>query len=149
MGFETLNLADVKLDKPAAVPVGKYVFTIQPGAAYRFNEKKGGQQELNVRFDISGGEQNGRVCFFAYPDPSSLNKEGKPNSWSAQALKKLELSIGVDIQQGEDTAAYLNRVAGSRVTAEIKPGRSYKDKTTGEDKVGDPQFSPFTIAPAA
>lgn len=149
MGFETLNLADVKLDKPAPVPVGKYVFTVQPGAAYRFNEKKGNIQELNVRFDVTGGDQNGRVVWFAYPDPASTNKEGKLATWSAQALKKLEIALGVDIQQGEDTAAYLNRVAGSRITAEIKAGRPFKDKTTNEDRVGDPQFSPFTVGPAA
>lgn len=149
MGFETFNLASVKLDKPEPVPAGTYVFEIAPGTQYRTNEKKGNIQELNVRFIVVGGELSGKGVFFAYPDPSSLNGKGKVNTWSAQALKKLEISIGQDIQEGEDSAAYLNRVAGSRITATVAPGNEYTDNTTGEKKNYSPNFSPFSVAPAA
>lgn len=152
MGFETLVLADVKIEKPSPVPAGKgYVFQLQPGASYRENPYNK-IQELNVRFDVTEGEFAGRPVFVSYPDPSALNKAGKPMSWSAQALKKLEVSLGTDSLPGEDPATYLNRVAlnsHARITADILPGKSYKDTKTGEDKEGDPQFGIFTVSPAA
>ncbi len=151
MGWETVTLADTKLEKPAPVPVGKYVFTLQPGAAYRVNPYNA-ITELNVRFDVSEGDNSGRPMFVSYPDPTALNKAGKPMSWSAQALKKLEISLGQDALPGEDSAAYLNRVAlngNARITADVLPGNVYKDKKTGEDKTEDPKFGIFTVSPAA
>jgi hypothetical protein len=152
MGFETLVLADVKLEKPVPVPAGQgYVFQLQPGAEYRLNPFTK-VEELNVRFDVAEGEFAGRPVFVAYPDPTTLNKQGKPMSWSAQALKKLEVSLGTDALPGEDTATYLNRVAlngHARITADIQPGNEYTDNKTGEKKTGDPRFAIFTVSPAA
>lgn len=162
MGWEQVSLADTKLDKPAPVPVGKYVFVLQPGAQYRTNQYTN-INELNVRFDVRDGDFAGRPVFVSYPDPTTIGKDkinestgevtkGKPYTWSAQALKKLELSLGVDALPGEDTAAYLNRAAltgAAVVTADILPGRTYKDKNTGEDKQEDPKFGIFTVQPAA
>lgn len=151
MGFETVRLSDVKLERPEAVPAGNYTFKLQPGAAYRENPFTH-VQELNVRFDVVEGDFAGRPTFFAYPDPTSLKKDGKPNTWSAQALKKLEVALGVDAMDGEDTAEYLNRVAlngDARITGSILPGNTYKDKNTGAEKVGEPKFGPFTVGPAA
>lgn len=161
MGWETVVLADTKVEKPAPVPVGRYVFTLQPGASYRTNPYNQ-IQELNVRFDITEGEQAGRPVFVSYPDPTAVSKDkvledgtikhGKPMTWSAQALKKLEIAIGQDALPGEDTAAYLNRVAlngNARITAPMLPGKVYVDKKTGEKKTEDPSFGIFDIAPAA
>lgn len=150
MSWENVTLADTKIEKPSPVPVGSYVFTLQPGASYRTNPYNG-IQELNVRFDVTEGEFSGRPVFVSYPDPTALNKEGKPLTWSAQALKKLEISIGQDALPGEDTASYLNRVAmnGARITAQMLPGRVYKDKNTQVDRTEDPKFGIFTINPAA
>lgn len=152
MGFETVLLADVKIEKPAAVPAGKgYIFQLQPGATTRENPYNK-IQELNVRFDVAEGEFAGRPVFVSYPDPSALNKAGKPMSWSAQALKKLEVALGTDALPGEDTVTYLNRVAlnaHARITADINPGRTFKDTKTGEDREADPQFSIFSVSPAA
>ena len=150
MSFETLKLADVRLEKPEAIPAGNYVFKLQPGAAERENPFTH-VTELNVRFDVVEGEFAGRPSFFAYPDPESLNKKGKPNTWSAQALKKLEVALGVDAFEGEGTTEYLNRVAlngDARITGSILPGNTYKDKN-GLDKVGEPKFGPFSVGPAA
>ena len=152
MGFEQVLLADVKIEKMPPIPVATYVFQLQPGAQYRINEKKGNLQELNVRFDVVGGELAGRVAWASYPDPTAKDKNGKSMAWSAQALKKLELALGTDSLPGEDPATYLNRVATSahnRITADIIPGRNYKDNTTGADKTTDPSFGIFTVAPAA
>lgn len=150
MSWENVVLADTKIEKPSPVPVGSYIFTLQPGASYRQNPYNN-VQELNVRFDVTEGEFSGRPVFVSYPDPTALNKEGKPLTWSAQALKKLEISIGQDALPGEDTASYLNRVAmnGARITAQMLPGRVYKDKNTQADRTEDPKFGIFTVQPAA
>jgi hypothetical protein len=162
MGWETVQLADVKVEKPQAVPAGRYVFTLQPGAAYRQNPYNN-IQELNVRFDVTEGEFAGRPIFVSYPDPTAIAKDkvdpvtgvvtpGKPMTWSAQALKKLELALGQDSLPGEDTAAYLNRVAlngNARITAPLLAGKFYTDKKTGEKKPEDPKFGIFDVAPAA
>jgi hypothetical protein len=162
MGWESVVLADTKIERPAPVPAGKgYIFTLQPGAAYRTNQYNG-ISELNVRFDVTEGEFAGRPMFVAYPDPTTVGKDkilptgevipGKPYTWSAQALKKLELALGVDAMPGEDTAAYLNRVAlqgNARITADVLPGRVYKDNKTGAEKAEDPRLGIFTVNPAA
>lgn len=162
MGWETVSLADVKVDKPAPITAGKYVFALQPGASYRENPYNG-IQELNVRFDVVEGEFAGRPTFVSYPDPTAVSKDkvdektgqvipGKPLMWSAQALKRLEVALGQDALPGEDTAAYLNRVAlngNARVVADILPGKLYTDKTTGEKKEEAPRFGIFTVSPAA
>jgi hypothetical protein len=150
MSWEQVTLADTKVDKPAPVPTGTYVFTLQPGASYRTNPYNG-VEELNVRFDVTEGEFAGRPVFVSYPDPTALNAAGKPMSWSAQALKKLEIAIGKDALPGEGTAAYLNRVAleGARVVAPLLPGKTYIDKKTGLERTENPKFGIFDISPAA
>ncbi len=163
MGWETVSLADTKIEKPAAIPAGRYVFTLQPGASYRQNPYND-ITELNVRFDVSEGEFAGRPVFVSYPDPTAVGKDkvneqtgvitqhGKPMTWSAQALKKLELSLGQDALPGEDTAAYLNRVAlngNARITAPLLAGKEYLDKKTGVKRIEDPKFGIFDVAPAA
>lgn len=150
MSWENVTLADVKVEKPSPVPVGTYVFTLQPGANYRVNPYNQ-IQELQARFDVSEGDFAGRPMFVNYPDPTSLNKQGKPLSWSAQALKKLEIAIGQDALPGEDTATYLNRVAmnGARITAQVLAGKEYKNNKTGENQIEDPRFGIFTVSPAA
>ena len=160
MSWEQVSLADTKIDKPSPVPVGQYVFALQPGASYRINQYTN-IEELNVRFDVAEGDFAGRPVFVSYPDPSTVGKDktgpsgevipGKPYTWSAQALKKLEIALGVDALPGEAPAAYLNRVAlqGGRVTAQILPGKAYKDSKTGQDKTEEPKFGIFTVQPAA
>ena len=152
MGWEAVSLADTKIEKPAPVPAGKgYIFTLQPGASYRINPYNQ-IQELNVRFDVTEGDNAGRPVFVSYPDPTSVDKKGKPMTWSAQALKKLEISLGVDALPGEDTASYLNRVAlngNARITADMLPGNTYTDKKSGEERTEDPKFGIFTVQPAA
>lgn len=151
MSWENVTLNEIKIEKPAPVPVGHYVFTLQPGASYRENPYNK-VTELNVRFDVTEGEHAGRPVFVSYPDPTALNQAGKPMSWSAQALKKLEIAIGQDSLPGEDTAAYLNRVAlngNARITASLIPGKVYTDKKTGAERTEDPKFSIFDVQPAA
>jgi len=150
MGWETVSLSDTQLEKPSPVAPGTYVFALQPGARYRTN-KYNNIEELNVRFDVTEGDFAGRPMFVNYPDPTAVNKQGKPLAWSAQALKKLEIALGVDALSGEGPAAYLNRVAtqGGRITATVLPGGTYIDNVTGKEKTEDPKFGIFTVQPAA
>jgi hypothetical protein len=147
MPFTDVVLADVELDKPQPVPLGKYVFTLAPGAIWRTN-KFNGTEELNVSFIVSEGDLAGKRVFVTYPDPKAVSSKGKSMAFSAQALKKLEIALGVDSLPGEGSATYLNRVASNgaaRVTASIVPDRYIREGET-EPR---PVFGIFTVAPAA
>jgi len=153
MPFVELLLAETELEGPKPVPAGNYTFQVQPGAEWKeskFAVDQSGNpiQELNVRFDIVDGEYAGRPVFVRYPDPSAVSKNGKSMKWSAQALKKLEISLGTDALPGEGTAAYLNRVATSgnnRFGAAMIPGKYTKP---GSD-TPEIEFGIYTVHPAA
>ena len=148
MPFVDVLLSDVELEKIAPIPAGPYVFQLQPGAEYRINPFTS-QEELNVRFDVADEDQAGRVAFATYPDPTALSpKTKKPMSWSAQALKKLEIALGTDSLPGEDPKTYLNRVATSahsRISAQMVQNNYVKNGVTVEQT----QFGIFTVAPSA
>lgn len=148
MGFETVNLSEIQLEKPESVPVGDYTFQLVPGAQYRIN-KNNGVEELNVPAAIADGDYSGRRVWFNYPDPTAIAKSsGKPMTWSAQALKKLEIVLGVDALPGEDPATYLNRVATSgqnRFGGKMKAG-NYTPAGETEPRA---EFSLFDVKPAA
>lgn len=125
-GWSNVKLADVKVEKKAfaPIPAGNYTFTLFPGgAAYRertfvSNGESHTVTELNVRIGIvSDGPAKGRQLFVTYADPESVNsKTGKTFAWVLQALKKLELAIGIDSLTGEDVADYLNRAGTQNAT---------------------------------
>lgn len=147
MPFVDVKLSDVELEKPNPVPVGTYVFLLLPGAEYRQN-KFNSIEELNVSAAVAEGEHQGRRIFWSYPDPTAISSKGKSLAWSAQALKKFELSLGVDALPGEDPQTYLNRVASSgnaRFTGTIQPSRFIRE---GETE-GRPEFNVFSVSPAA
>lgn len=150
MPFVDVKLADVELEKPQPLPDGKYTYQLNPGSEYRIN-KFTGIEELNVSATVTEGDNQGRVSFFKYPDPTHIGQNGKPFAFSAQALKKLEIALGVDANPGEDSADYLNRVATNypaRFSGVVAPGKPYKDKTTGAD-VTKSEFQIFAVGPAA
>lgn len=148
LGFETVNLSDVVLEKPKPLGIGDYVFTLLPGSEFRIN-KYTEIQELNVRIAVAEGDAAGKNVFVTYPDPTAVGKKsGKPMTWSAQALKKLEIALGVDSLPGENPKDYLNRVAtngAARFGASIIAGRYIKQGQTE----ADPEFGHFTVRPAA
>jgi len=147
MPFNDVLLADIELDKSGVqIPLGTYVFSLAPGSAYRPN-KFSGVEELNVRFIVAEGDHQGKGIFQSYPDPTAVSKNGKSMAKFAQALKKLEIAIGIDAMPGEDTAAYLNRVAttGARVTADVVKDRFIKEGETEPKAV----FGIWTVRPAA
>jgi hypothetical protein len=147
MPFIDVKLADVELEKPAGLTAGKYVFQLLPGAEVR-NNKFTNNEELNVSAAVAEGDSAGRRIFLTYPDPTSVSKNGKPMAWSAQALKKLEISLGVDSLPGENAAEYLNRVALSgngRFTITLGLDGYIKEGETEARIV--PKL--FTVGPAA
>lgn len=147
MPFADVVLADVELERPSAVPLGTYVFSLAPGAAYRTN-KFNGMEELNLSFIVADGNLAGKRTFVSYPDPTATSKNGKSMAWSSQALKKLEIALGVDALPGEDSATYLNRVASNgaaRITADVIKDRFIREGET-EPR---PVFGIFTVRAAA
>jgi len=146
MGFENVTLADIQLDKPSALPFGEYVFDLLPGTEVRVN--KFGGEELNVSAAVVEGDYKGRRVFWNYPDPTSVSKEGKPKTWSGQAMKKLEIALGIDSLPGEASKDYFNRVAMNgqgRFAASIVP----ENKIRAGETEPRPTFGIFTVKPAA
>ena len=146
MPFIDVKLADVELEKPAGLPAGKYVFQLLPGAEVR-NNKFTNNEELNVSAAVAEGDSAGRRIFLTYPDPTSVSKNGKPMAWSAQALKKLEISLGVDSLPGENAAEYLNRVASRHGRFTITLGLDGYIKEGETEARIVPKL--FTVGPAA
>ena len=140
LSWESIKLADVQPEAFEAIPSGSYTFTLLPGATLRIN--KFGTEELVASAAIAEGPEAGRRVFLQYPDPASVNSEtGKKATWSAQALKKLEIALGTDQAEAETPVDYLNRVASN--------GHSTFTMTIGPNpKNGKIGPSLFSVAPA-
>ena len=112
MSFVELRLDEVKIEKPKQVPAGDYTWQLLPVAQVRIN-KYTEQEELNLSAAIAEGDYAGRREFWNYPDPTQVSKKGKSLAWSAQAMKKLELALGLDALPGESAVDFFNRAAQS------------------------------------
>src|SRR5271170_8442905 len=146
MGFVDVQLSEIQVES-SSLPAGKYVFQLNPGAEYRVG-KVSKQEELAVSATVSEGELSGRLAFWQYPDPTVQSKNGKSQAWSAQAIKKLEVSLGVDSVPGEDPAMYFNRVASNgaaRFSGEIITETYVKNGNTESTT----KFAIFKVGPAA
>jgi hypothetical protein len=146
LGFETVIASEVKIERNIP-PVGEYVFQLMPGAEERPN-KFNGVTELNLSAAVAEGDHQGKRVFWTYPDPTAKNKKGEPLSFSSQAMKKLEIAIGVDSLPGETFPEYFRRVGAQNVRfgAEMLPNKYVKD---GKEIEGDPKFGIFTVKAAA
>lgn len=163
MSWQNVKLGDIEPNTGfAPIPEGNYKFQLLTGASTR---ERNGYEELVVSAAIVEGDSKGRRVFMQYPDPEAtyVNKDGetKTFAWSAQALKKLEISLGEDQAEGETPVEYLNRVAADGLglfTMNITQRSYFKkeqlDPETGLPKEGEeptiqeqPQL--FSVAPAA
>jgi hypothetical protein len=115
--LKTINPAQLDL-----VAAGSYVFALNAGAKY--NERGAILASATIESD---GEFKGKRMLFSYPDPESVSSEGKVQQWAGVALKRLEVALGVDTEEGEDPVAYLNRAAGNKFAANV----TVKDDNTG------------------
>lgn len=144
MSWNDVKLSDVTPDTFEQLPAGTYTFKILT-AQTRTNNF--GTEELVIQAAISEGPNAGRRVFLQYPDPDSVNsKTGKKAKWSAQALKKLEIALGVDQNDGETVVEYFTRIAGNYPFGmELGPSARIR---TGET---EPRIEAkmFTVTPAA
>jgi hypothetical protein len=122
MSWTNIRLSEVNANQLDLVAPGKYVFSINTGAKY--NDRGALLASATIESD---GEFRGKRMLFSYPDPESTNSEGKVQTWSAVAFKRLEIALGQEVVDGEDPAEYLNRVAGSKFSA----GVTVKEDATG------------------
>lgn len=150
--WSNIKLADIEPEKSefAPLPEGDYTFQLVPGAQYRTRQFQDGNSvtEINVIAAIVEGDHRGRRIFFNYPDPTSTNKDGKPKTWSKQALKKLETVLGESAFEGEDNVAYLNRIASggaARFSGSLKKGTYVKAGQTEPEA----ELNLWSVAPAA
>ena len=149
--WTNVTLADIAVEKGefAPLPEGDFTFQLMPGAQYRTRTFQDGNTvtDLNVTAAIAEGDHKGRRVFFNYPDPTSMNKAGKPKSWSTQALKKLEVVLGESALEGEKPADYLNRVAmtGARFGGTLQKGTFVKQGQTEPEA----ELNIWSVRPAA
>lgn len=122
MSWASINLKEVNPNQLELVADGVYTFELNSGAKY--NEAGAILASASI---VSEGDFRGKRMLFSYPDPESLDSTGKPQTWSAVALKRLEVATGHDVEEGEDKVSFLNRIAGSKFIATVK---------TKEDKNG-------------
>lgn len=114
MSWQNIDLSKVST-QTESIPAGTYTFELAAGASY--DERTGAIKASGIVADEN--EYKGKRVFFSYPDPESLSSKGKVQAWSAQAFKRLEQAIGVDVESGEDKVAYLHRVAGNRFSMPV------------------------------
>lgn len=117
-----INIRDINPAQLDLVAEGVYTFALNPGAKY--NERNAILASANIETD---GDFKGKKMLFSYPNPESTSQDGKVQAWSGVALKRLEIALGVDMEEGEDPVDYLNRAAGAKFMAKV---------TVKEDSLG-------------
>lgn len=122
MSWTSIDLKQINPAQLDLVAAGTYNFELNAGAKY--NERGAILASANI---VSDGEFKGKRVLFSYPDPESVSQDGKVQTWAGVALKRLEVALGIDFEQGEDPVAYLNRAAGNRFAA----GIAVKEDNTG------------------
>ncbi len=91
MGFETVVVADVKIEKNIP-PVGSYVFQLLPGAVQKESKFKAGLMELHLSASVAEGDEQGKRVFWQYPDPTAIAKNGKARVRKSLAIRSLMCS---------------------------------------------------------
>lgn len=125
MSWNNINLKEINPAQLDLVAPGSYVFAINTGA--KFNERGAILASATIESD---GDFKGKRMLFSYPDPESVSQDGKVQSWAGVALKRLEVAVGQDFEEGEDPVTYLNRIAGAKFAA----GVTVKEDATGNKR---------------
>ena len=117
---------------PTLLPEGDYQFRLLGGKAE-------GDGRTTVATAIGEGEFTGKKFTYSYPNFAE-------QEWGINEFKRLVIALGEDIQDEEEPADYLNRVAGGTFAMRVFHS-AFKDKTTGEDrKSAKPRLS--SVRPA-
>jgi hypothetical protein len=122
MSWAQINLKEINPAQLDLVAQGTYKFRLNPGAKY--NDRGAILASATIE---SEGEFTGKRMLFSYPDPESVSQDGKVQTWSAVAFKRLEVATGQEVAEGEDPVAFLNRIAGSVFSSSV----SVKEDQTG------------------
>lgn len=130
MSWTNINLKEVNAADLNLVADGTYVFQLNSGAKY--NDFGGIYASATIQ---SEGDFTGKRVSFSYPNPDEYN-------WSAPALKRLSVVVGIDVEEGEDPVAFLNRIAGNNFAGKIVN----KDDKTG---VKRSNLQTMSVKPAA
>ncbi len=93
MGFETVVVADVKIEKNTP-PVGSYVFQLLPGAVQKESKFKAGLMELHLSASVAEGDEQGKRVFWQYPDPTAIAKNGKATLITSAVLRMIAHDLG-------------------------------------------------------
>lgn len=141
-GWTNVDLTKVSPQIPKdIIPEGDYTFVFR-GA--KWSERFEGRIDASAQI---GPEQTnaGQFVSFGFPNPDE-------KAWSAHTFKRLEQSFGVDIMEGEDPVAYLNRNIGAKFRTRIKNSK-YTPKDSDGNAVGEEQtrsnVDTFKFSPAA
>jgi len=92
--------------QPTTLPEGVYTFTLLGG---KTDENNG---RTTVSAAVAEGEFTGKPTRFSYPNFQT-------QEWALTSFKRLTIALGMDIQDGEDAASYLNRAAGQQFIAKV------------------------------
>lgn len=125
MAWNNINLREINPNLLDLVAPGTYTFSLNSGAKY--NERGAILASATIESD---GEFRGKRMLFSYPDPESVSQDGKVQTWSSVAFKRLEVAVGQDVEEGEDPITYLNRIAGAKFAA----GVTVKEDATGSKR---------------
>jgi len=115
MSWTDVDLAGISITIEP-IGLGEHTFQLNPGAKLREN----GSLELNAT--IVDGEYAGRRIYFTYPEPTKYD-------WAPRVLKRLQVALGADANEGESPLDYFNRVsaelgAAARFMAPVKDGKT-------------------------
>lgn len=114
MSWTNINFKEVN---PATVDViAEGIYKLQLNAGAKYNDSQSILASATIAQD---GEFTGKRLLFSYPDPESTSRDGKVQDWSKIAFKRLEVAMGVDMEEGEDPVTYLNRAAGNYFSGKV------------------------------
>ena len=109
---------------PQLVATGEYTFTLLGG---KFDEAT---SRLVVSSAIASGDFTGKRISFSYPNFAT-------QEWATIEFKRLLIALqesgAPTLEEDEDEASYLQRVAGMNFSGKIKH-ETYTDKESGESR---------------
>lgn len=104
-----IDTSDVKVGFDA-LPAGRYVLQFLSGRPDTFEEGA-----LNVKVQVASGQEAGRQFYSRLPNYERFLKEGK-QPWPLVAMKKIEVSTGIEKYPSETGPEYITRLAQTGAT---------------------------------
>lgn len=132
----TFDPAEAPVDEFESVPAGTYVMTIVDGEIREMGENGSKGSALNLRFQIDGGDHDGRAYF------EWLNLW---HATSEQAVTIAQQTLGkIVTAAGTGPISDTEELYGIPLVVTLK---ERKDKRTGETRIQAGSFAPYNSAP--